>query len=89
MFFGAGAIINPVTIETSPQNLVNASIDLAHIPVNLGRTDFTISVYGKNLLNKHYDLDATPFAISPPGYIFATGYFSRPRVIGVNLTVKF
>lgn len=76
-------------IKNGPQRMFNANIDLAHIPVNLGRSNLTVSVYGQNLLNQEYKAQAVDYEILPGYQNFATGIFSRPRVVGVNVTMKY
>ena len=48
-----------------------------------------MSVYGKNLLNKAYLVQAVDYEIIPGFDNFATGVFARPVVLGINVSGKF
>jgi iron complex outermembrane receptor protein len=90
-------LFNPLNeaIKGHSQNLLSASIDLAHIPVP-GLSDFALSLYGKNLTNRQFIAQAVDYEILPgakagePGYdSFGTAIFNRPRVVGFMATGKF
>jgi len=90
MYFHPSDLFNPLNeqIKAGSQNILDASINLAHIPL-AGKLDLTVSAYGKNLLNKKYVTQAVDYEIIPGFDSFATAMFARPRVGGINVTGKF
>jgi iron complex outermembrane receptor protein len=90
VYFHPSDTFNPLNeeIKGHSQNLLSASVDLAHIPVG-GKMDLAVSVYGKNLLDKEYVVQAVDYEIIPGADYFATGLYNRPRVIGIQATGKF
>jgi iron complex outermembrane receptor protein len=90
VYFHPSDIFNPLNeqIKGHSQNLLSASIDLAHIPAG-GKLDLAVSVYGKNLLNKEFVVQAVDYEIISGLDYFATGVYNRPRVVGVQVTGKF
>lgn len=87
MYFLASDLLNPRNEETKsgPAELLNTNINLAHIPVNLGRTDVEVSAYCTNCLDKAFRVYGTDFGVLGVG----TNVFARPRVFGVNVTAKY
>jgi iron complex outermembrane receptor protein len=90
-YFHPSDTFNPLNeaIKGHSQNLVDASIDLAHIPLAGGKPDLTLSFYGKNLFNRTYIVQAVDYEIVPSYDYYATAVFNRPRVLGLTLTGKY
>jgi iron complex outermembrane receptor protein len=89
VYFHPSDQFNPLNeaIKAHSRNILNASIDLAHIPMG-GRGELAFSLYGNNLLNKDYAVQGVDYEITPYDY-FATEVFARPRVGGVQVTGKW
>ena len=89
VYFHPSDIFNPLNelIRAHSRNILNASIDLAHIPIG-GKVDLALSLYGNNLLNKDYAVQGVDYEITPYDY-FATEVFARPRVGGFQVTGKY
>jgi iron complex outermembrane receptor protein len=91
MYFHPSNTFNPLNeqIKAGSRNILNASIDLAHIPLGGGKPSLDVSIYGKNLLNKAYVVQAVDYEIIPKFDYFSTGIFARPRVVGIMVTGKY
>lgn len=83
-----GNVLNEA-IKAGSQNILNANITLAHIAQDALHADLSVAVYGRNLLNKEYTVQAVDYSIVPGYDEFATRWFARPRVVGVELKAKF
>ncbi len=79
---------NPFAARTErrPQNLISARITLADIPVWDGKATMEASVFGDNLLNDHYVVQAIDFG---PSLGFATKQYGVPRTFGFDIKVKY
>jgi len=79
---------NPFADQTQapPQNLISARVTLADIPVWDGKATMEASVFGDNLLNDHYVVQAIDFG---PSLGFATKQYGEPRTFGFDLKVKY
>jgi iron complex outermembrane receptor protein len=72
-------------IKSGNQTLLNASINLAHIPISQGKSELAVSVYSTNLLNKHFRIQGVDYGVLG----IAGDVFNRPRVVGFNVTAKY
>jgi iron complex outermembrane receptor protein len=90
MYFFPSDLFNPLNeqIKAGSQNILNANVELGHIPV-AGKAELAVSIYGRNLLNKAYVVQAVDYEIIPAYDYFSTGIFARPRVLGIQLTGKY
>jgi len=89
MYFHPSDQFNPLNeaIKAGPQKMLNASINLADI--DLGGSQLTLSVYGKNLLDEEFRTQGVDYEINPAaGVSFGTNMFTRPLVVGFNATWK-
>jgi iron complex outermembrane receptor protein len=79
---------NPFTDQTQapPQNLVSARLTLADVPVWGGKAMMETSVFGDNLLNDHYVVQAIDFG---PSVGFAVKQYGAPRTFGFDIKVKY
>jgi len=79
---------NPFTDQTEapPQNLISARITLADVPVWGGKAMMETSVFGDNLLNDHYVVQAIDFG---PAVGFAVKQYGAPRTFGFDVKVKY
>jgi iron complex outermembrane recepter protein len=91
MYFHPSDTFNPLNeqIKAGSQNILNANIELAHIPLGSGKSELAVNIYGRNLLDKAYVVQAVDYEIIPSFDYFATSMFARPRVVGINLSGKF
>lgn len=91
VYFHPSDTFNPLNelIKAHSENILNGSINLAHIPVWGNKPDLAVSIYGKNLLNKDYVVQAVDYEIISGYDYYATGVFSRPRVVGLTVTGKY
>lgn len=72
--------------QAPPQNLVSARITLADVPVWNGKAVLEASVFGDNLLNDHYVVQAIDFG---PSLGLATKQYGEPRTFGFDVKVKY
>jgi iron complex outermembrane receptor protein len=79
---------NPFTELTKapPQNLVSARLTLSDVPLWGGNANLEASVFGENLLDEHYIVQAIDFG---PSIGFATKQYGIPRTFGFDLKVKY
>jgi iron complex outermembrane receptor protein len=90
MVFFANPLESPYNdqIAADAEKSLSADITLAHIPTNFGRSELTATVYGRNLLNQAYRVEGVDFsAFAPAG--FAVNAYSRPLVVGFNVTLTY
>ena len=72
--------------QAPPQNLVSARVTLADVPVWDGRAMLETSVFGDNLLDDHYVVQAIDFG---PSLGFATKQYGVPRTFGFDIKIKY
>jgi iron complex outermembrane receptor protein len=86
MYFHPSDQFNPLNeaIKAGPQKMLNASINLANI--DLGGSQLTLSLYGKNLLDEEFRTQGVDYEIIPGSVSFGTNMFTRPLVVGFNAT---
>ncbi len=79
---------NPFAARTQapPQNLISARATLADVPVWDGSAMLEASVFGDNLLDQHYVVQAIDFG---PSLGFATKQYGEPRTFGFDIKVKY
>jgi outer membrane receptor protein involved in Fe transport len=56
-------------------------VDLVNVNAGFGTDTWQLSVWGKNLGDKDYVAEL----INPPG----VNYYARPRMVGVEFTLRF
>ncbi len=72
---------------TSPdQNLVSARLTLTDVSIWNGKANLEASLWGENLLNEQYVIQAVDFG---PALGFATKTYGEPRTFGFDVKVKY
>jgi iron complex outermembrane receptor protein len=90
MYFHPSNQFNPLNelIKAGAAKDLSASINLSKIPVGWDRSEISLSVYGKNLLNKAWRIQGTDYEFTPEDY-FGSSAYNRPRVIGFHVTARY
>ena len=73
-------------IKSPDQNLVSARLTLTDVPVWNGKATMEASLWGENLLNSQYLIQAVDFG---PALGFATKTYGMPRTFGFDLKLKY
>jgi iron complex outermembrane receptor protein len=72
--------------QAPPQNLISARVTLADVPIWGGKAMMETSLFGDNLLNDHYVVQAIDFG---PSLGFAVKQYGEPRTFGFDIKVKY